>query len=137
MTVLTLAPDTMTGPLTAAGDCGQDQYPQEDRILDRSWTAGQLHALAARDRKVQQHVEHGCARMALAAHFHTVDTAALRTLVTSVMGSIAGTYWMVAALHLAQLALAHPHLLTSFQYELLLAPLEAAEAVPAEHAWAA
>jgi hypothetical protein len=130
MTVLTLAPDTLTGPMTPAG---------EDRILDRTWTAEQLHALAARDRRVQQHVEHGPARAALAAHAAGADTAALRAMVRQTMGTSAGTYWMVAALHLAQLALAHPHLLTPLQYELLLAPLEAAEAVPAapEHARAA
>jgi hypothetical protein len=128
MTVITLAPDTPTGPMTPAG---------EDRILGRAWTAEQLHALAARDRRVQQHVEHGPARTALAAHAAGVDTAGLRALVTAAMGCIAGTYWMVAALHLAQLALAHPHLLTPLQYELLLAPLEAAEAVAPEPARAA
>jgi hypothetical protein len=101
------------------------------RILGRRWTTDQLHALAASDRKAQQHVEHGAARSALAAYFPTVDTAVLRSLVTATMGTIAGTYWMVAALHLAQLALAHPELLTPTQYNLLLAPLEAAEAVPA------
>ena len=102
-----------------------------NRILGRRWTTDQLYALADRDRKVQRHVERGAARIALAAHFPTVDTAALRSLVTATMGTIAGTYWMVAALHLAQLALAHPELLTPTQYSLLLAPLEAAEAVPA------
>lgn len=101
------------------------------RILGRSWTTDQLYALADRDRKVQRHVEHGAARSALAAYFPTVDTGALRTMVTAVMGTIAGTYWMVAALHLAQLALLHPQLLTPVQYSLLVAPLEAAEAVPA------
>jgi hypothetical protein len=130
MPVITIAPDTMT----PAGE-----YRHEHRILGRAWTAEQLHALAARDRKVQQHVEHGPARAALAAHAASVDTAVLRSLVTAAMGCIGGTYWMVAALHLAQLALAHPHLLTPAQYDLLLAPLEAAEAVPAasEHARAA
>ena len=104
---------------------------QEHRILGRRWTAEQLHALAARDRKVQQHVEHGAARMALAAHFPTVDTTALRSMAAAAMGTTAGTYRMVAALHLAQLALDHPRLLTPVQYRLLLAPLEAAEAVAA------
>jgi hypothetical protein len=101
-----------------------------NRILGRRWTTDQLYALADRDRKVQRHVEHGAARIALAAYFPTVDTAALRSLVTATMGTIAGTYWMVAALHLAQLALVHPELLTPTQYSLLLAPLEAAEAMP-------
>jgi hypothetical protein len=121
MSVITIAPETMT----PAGE-----RPQEHRILGRAWTADQLHALAARDRRAQQHVEHAAARAALAAHFPTVDTAAIRSMVTTTVGTIAGTYWMVAALHLAQLALAHPHLLTPAQYNLLLAPLEAAEAVP-------
>jgi hypothetical protein len=107
--------------------------PREYRIRGRSWTPVQLHALAAKDRKVQQHVEHRTARTVLAAYFPSVDTAVLRSMVTKTMGTTAGTYWMVAALHLAELALAHPHLLTPFQYRLLLAPLEAAEAVPASH----
>jgi hypothetical protein len=110
------------------------ERPQAGRILSRPWTTDQLHALAARDRKAQQHVEHAAARCALATYFPTVDTAALRTMVTEVMGTIAGTYWMVAALHLAQLALAHPELLTPVQYHLLLAPLEAAEAIPSPEA---
>jgi hypothetical protein len=114
--------------LAPAGD-----LPREHRILGRSWTPVQLHALAAKDRKIQQHVEHRTARTALAVYFPSVDTAALRSLVTRTMGTTAGTYWMVAALHLAELALAYPQLLTPFQYRLLLAPLEAAEAVPATH----
>jgi hypothetical protein len=125
-TTVVVADVLAAGRTTAAGE-----PPYAGRILGRRWTTDQLYALADRDRKVQRHVEHGAARIALAAYFPTVDTAALRSLVTATMGTIAGTYWMVAALHLAQLALAHPQLLTPTQYNLLLAPLEAAEAVPA------
>ena len=120
-----------TDLITAARTAPAGEPPYAGRILGRRWTTDQLHALAARDRRVQHHVEHGAARTALAPYFPTVDTAILRAMVTATMGTIAGTYWMVAALHLAQLALAHPELLTPVQYSLLLAPLEAAEAVPA------
>jgi hypothetical protein len=122
---------TVTEVITADRMTAAGELPPAHRILGRRWTTDQLHALAARDRKVQHHVEHGAARIALAARFPTVDTAVLRAMVTATMGTIAGTYWMVAALHLAQLALAHPELLTPHQYNLLLAPLEAADAVPA------
>jgi hypothetical protein len=120
-----------TEVITAERMTTEGEPPQAHRILGRRWTTDQLYALAARDLKVQRHVEHGAARIALAAHFPAVDTAAIRSMVIATMGTIAGTYWMVAALHLAQLALAHPELLTPTQYGLLLAPLEAAEAVPA------
>lgn len=114
----------------AETSAGGEQTPAH-RILERRWTPDQLHALAARDLKVQRHVEHAAARLALARYFPTVDTTALRTMVTATIGTTAGTYWMVAALHLAQLALSHPQALTPIQYSLLLAPLEAAEATAA------
>lgn len=102
-----------------------------DRILGRPWTPEQLHALAEKDRQVQRHVEYARARMALAAHAPFIDAAGVRAMVTRTLRTTAGTYWIIAALHLAQLALACPHLLTPLQRDLLLAPLEAAEALAA------
>lgn len=98
-----------------------------NRISGRAWTPEQLHALAEADRKAQRHVEHMAARVALANHSHLVDVRKLGTLVADCLGTSAGTYWMAAALHLAQLAIAFPQLLTDVQRALLLAPLEAAE----------
>lgn len=97
------------------------------RIVGRAWTAEQLHALADADRKAQRHVEHMAARMALANHSHLVDFRKFGALVAESLGTAAGTYWITAALHLAQLAIVFPQLLTADQYALLLAPLEAAE----------
>jgi hypothetical protein len=102
-----------------------------DRIFGRRWTTEQLHALAVKDQEVQRHVEYGAARIALSGRAHAVNSARIRSLVIETMGGVCGTYWMFTALQMAQLALANPHLLNRAQYNLLIAPLEAAEAVAA------
>lgn len=100
-----------------------------DRIFGRRWTPEQLHALAAKDQEVQRHVEYGAARIALSGRAHAVNADRIRSMVVEAMGGVCGTYWMFTALQMAQSALANPHLLNRAQYDLLVAPLEAAEAV--------
>jgi hypothetical protein len=97
------------------------------RIFCRSWSAAQLRAAAEADRNAQRYGAHMSARIALAGSAHLVDPAPIRSMVAACMGGVAGTYYIVAALHLAQLAILLPHLLTDTQYRLLLSPLEAAE----------
>jgi hypothetical protein len=101
------------------------------RIVGRTWTPEQLYVLAATDREAQRHVEHMSARIALVDRAHLVDADRIRSIVVECMGGIAGTYYMVAALHLAELAITYPQLLTDTQYNVLLAPLEAAEQIAA------
>ncbi|RAX45288.1 hypothetical protein DQ354_11140 [Arthrobacter sp. AQ5-06] len=101
------------------------------RIVGRTWTPEQLHALAVTDREAQRQVEHRSARIALVDRAHLVDADRIRSIVVESMGGIAGTYYMVAALHLAELAITYPQLLTDTQYNVLLAPLEAAEQIAA------
>jgi hypothetical protein len=106
---------------------GQNNPPS--RIFGRNWTPEQLLALAVMDRKVQRHVQHMPARIALVARARLVDDGGLRSMVVNTMGGIDGTYYMVAALQLALLALTFPQLLTDAQYHLLVSPLEAAEQI--------
>jgi hypothetical protein len=98
-----------------------------DRILGRLWSPSQLLAVAAKDQEVQQNLTHMEARIALANYAGMISTNKIRHMVVEIMGGVAGTYYMVAALHLALLALAFPEMLTQAQHALLLAPLEAAE----------
>lgn len=108
-----------------------DSIPQPGRIIGRTWVPEQLQALALTDREAQRHVEHMSARLALVDRAHLVDANRIRAMVVESMGGIAGTYYMVAALLLAELAITYPQQLTDAQYNLLLSPLEAAEQVAA------
>lgn len=108
-----------------------DSIPQPGRIIGRTWVPEQLQALALTDREAQRHVEHMSARLALVDRAHLVDANCIRAMVVESMGGIAGTYYMVAALLLAELAITYPQQLTDAQYKLLLSPLEAAEQVAA------
>jgi hypothetical protein len=96
-------------------------------LLDRDWTRGQLQAAAEMDRRVQRHPQHMLARMALANHGNSSSLGPIRASVARSLGGDAGTHYIVAALHLAHLALTLPHALSAAQRALLLAPLEAAE----------
>ncbi len=111
-----------------------NSIPHSGRIIGRIWTPEQLHALASADRKAQRHVEYGSARRALVSCAHLVDTTHIRAKVVEGMGGIAGTYYVVAALVLAELAMTCPQQLTDTQYNLLLSPLDAAEQVIAADA---
>ncbi len=108
-----------------------NSIPHSGRIIGRTWTPEQLHALASTDRKAQHHVEHKSARRALVGCMHLVDANRIRAKVVEGMGGVAGTYYMVAALVLAELAMTCPQQLTDTQYNLLLSPLDAAEQVVA------
>jgi hypothetical protein len=98
-------------------------------FLDRHWTRGQLQAAAEMDRLVQRHPQHMLARMALANHGNSSSLERIRASVARSLGGNAGTHYIVAALHLAHLALLFPQTLSETQRSLLLAPLEAAEMV--------
>jgi hypothetical protein len=98
-----------------------------DRIFGHLWSPSQLLAVAAKDQEVQQNLAHMEARIAVANYAEMMSTNKIRHMVVETMGGVSGTYYMVAALHMAQLALAFPELLTQEQHALLLAPLEAAE----------
>lgn len=106
-----------------------DSVLQPSRIIGRTWVPKQLHALALMDKEVQRHVEHMSARLALVDLAHLVDSTRIRKMVVESLGGIAGTYYIVAALLLAELAITFPQQLTDTQYKLLLSPLEAAEQV--------
>ena len=97
------------------------------QLLERHWTKKQLQAAAEMDRCVQRHPQHMLARMALANQGDSLNLERIRASVVRSLGGRAGTYYIVAALHLAHLALAFPHALSATQRALLLAPLEAAE----------
>ena len=97
------------------------------RLLERQWTKNQLQAAAEMDRSVQRHPQHMLARMALANQGDSLILECIRASVVRSLGGCAGTHYMVAALHLAHLALTFPHALSATQRALLLAPLEAAE----------
>lgn len=107
------------------GHCVSDE--DSNQLLDRRWSRKQLQATAEMDRKVQMHPQHMLARMALANHANYSDLERIRTSVVRSLGGVAGTHYIVAALHLAHLALTFPHALSTTQCALLLAPLEAAE----------
>jgi hypothetical protein len=106
---------------------GNPYTSKSDRTFARKWSARQLLAVAEKDQEVQQHLAHMEARIALADYADMISTNKIRHMVVQTMGGLAGTYYIVAALHLALLALAFPELLTHTQHALLLAPLEAAE----------
>lgn len=95
--------------------------------VERAWTRQQLQAVAETDRRVQRHPQHMLARMALANHGRASDLEGVRAAVARAMGGHGDIHYIVAALHLAQLALAFPELLTATQRALLIAPLAAAE----------
>jgi hypothetical protein len=97
------------------------------QALDRFWTRPQLQAAAEMDKKVQRHPQHMLARVALANYGSSLDLERIRTSVAQTLGGTAGTYYIVAALHLAHLARTFPQTLSATQRALLLAPLEAAE----------
>lgn len=97
------------------------------KLLHRDWTKTQLQAVAEVDRRVQRHPQHMLARMALANHGNSSDVALIRASVARSLGGAAGTHYIVAALHLAHLALTFPYALSPSQRALLLAPLESAE----------
>lgn len=107
------------------GHCTGDE--DSSQLLDRRWTKKQLQATAEMDRNVQRHPQHMLARIALANHANYSDLERIRTSVVRSLGGVAGTHYIVAALHLAHLALTFPHTLSTTQRALLLAPLEAAE----------
>jgi hypothetical protein len=96
-------------------------------ILDRRWKRQELRAAAEMDRKVQRHPQHMLARLALANHGDMLSLERIRVSVARSLGGTAGTHYIVAALHLAHLALAFPQTLSATQQALLTAPLEAAE----------
>jgi hypothetical protein len=98
-----------------------------DRIFGRLWSPSQLLVVAAKDQEVQQNLAHMEARIAVTNYAGMISTNKIRHMVIETMGGVSGTYYVVAALHLALLALAFPELLTQEQHALLLAPLEAAE----------
>jgi hypothetical protein len=100
------------------GDPGQ--------FLDRHWTTRQLGAVVEMDRRVQRHPQHMLARVALANYGNSLGLDRIRASVARSLDGISGTHYVVAALHLAHLALLFPHALSSTQQALLLAPLEAA-----------
>ncbi|KRE46009.1 hypothetical protein ASG92_11260 [Arthrobacter sp. Soil736] len=106
-------------------DCSGADDPAH--LLDRRWTRRQLQAAAEMDRKVQRHPQHMIARMALANQGNALSLERIRASVARSLGGTAGTYYIVAALHLAHLALTFPETLSATQRALLTAPLEAAE----------
>ena len=97
------------------------------QLLDRRWTQTQLQAAAEMDRSVQRHPQHMLARIAMANHGNSLNIERIRASVARTMEGTGGTHYIVAALHLAYLALAFPQTLSATQRTLLLAPLEAAE----------
>ena len=97
------------------------------QLLERHWTKKQLQAAAEMDRIVQRHPQHMLARMALANQEDSLNLERIRASVVQSLGGRSGTHYIVAALHLAHLALTSPHALSATQRALLLAPLEAAE----------
>jgi hypothetical protein len=97
------------------------------RIVGHNWTREQLQVVAQVDRDVQRHPQHMLARLALVNDAHASDVQEIRSIVASAMDGITGTYYIVAALHLAQMAITLSHKLTATQFALLVAPLEAAE----------
>lgn len=96
-------------------------------LLDQQWTRPQLLAVAEADSNVQKHPQHMLARIAVANHGNSLHLERIRASVARTMGGTGGTHYIVAALHLAYLALAFPQTLSATQRSLLLAPLEAAE----------
>jgi hypothetical protein len=102
------------------------------RIFGHNWTREQLQAVEQIDREVQRHPQHVLARLALVNDACASDVQEIRSMVAGSMNGVAGTYYIVGALHLAQMAITFPHKLTATQFALLVAPLEAAELAGAE-----
>jgi hypothetical protein len=98
-----------------------------ERITGTPWTAAQLRAVAECYETIQSHTLYGGAAVRLASRARLIDRSALTSLVAGTMGGREGTYWMVAAMTTAQLALSFPELLTEAEVSLLLAPLAAGE----------
>ncbi|WP_159618729.1 hypothetical protein [Arthrobacter zhaoguopingii] len=97
------------------------------RIVHRGWTETQLRAAAERHALIQRHTSYAPAAAAVASHARHIDQRRIRKMVTAATGETQGTYWMVAALTMAHLALSFPQALTEDQRALLLEPLAAAE----------
>ncbi|MDF2050598.1 hypothetical protein [Arthrobacter sp. Cr_A7] len=112
---------------------GQGRNPHSSsRIFGHNWTSEQLQVVEQVDREVQRHPQHMLARLALVNHARASDVQGIRSMVAGSMNGIAGTYYIVVALHLAQMAITFPHKLTATQFALLVAPLEAAELAGAD-----
>ncbi|WP_159803633.1 hypothetical protein [Arthrobacter zhaoguopingii] len=103
------------------------------RIVHRQWTEVQLRAAAERHAIIQTHTSYASAAAAVASHARHIDLRRLREMVAGVTGGTQGTYWMVAALTMAHLALSFPQALTEDQSALLLEPLAAAEHMADPH----
>ncbi len=97
------------------------------RIVHRQWTGAQLRAAAERHAIIQGHTSYAPAAAAVASYARHIDLRRLREMVAAATGGTQGTYWMVAALTMAHLALSFPQALTETQRALLLEPLAAAE----------
>lgn len=134
--VIDLRPQERANGSTDFTDYGRAPHPivkqgknphTSSRIFGQNWTREQLHVVAQVDREVQRHPQHMLARLALVNDARAADVQEIRSKVAGPMNGIAGTYYIVAALHLAQMAITLPHKLTATQFALLVAPLEAAE----------
>lgn len=99
------------------------------RIFDRVWTQDQLRAVESENHYAAQDVQHFPARLALSGHGLSIDGRRIRALVEEVMGGREETYYIVAALCHAHLAISFPDRLTDHQRELLLSPVVASEMV--------
>lgn len=97
------------------------------RIFERQWTPEQLLRAAEAGRDAEEHSEYRSAARAMARRAQAIDLPRIRSLVSSVMGGTAGTYYICASLQGAHLAISFPDLFTGRQLELLLAPLAAVE----------
>ena len=100
-----------------------------DRIVGAAWSVEQLRAMAECYEVIQSHTLYSSTAVRLASRTGLIDRSSVSSMVTATMGGIGGTYWMVAALTTAQLALSFPHLLTEEQISLLLTPLTVAESL--------
>ena len=97
------------------------------RIFERPWTREQLLRAAEAGRDAEEHSEYRSAARAMARRAQAIDLPRIRSLVSTVMGGTAGTYYICASLQSAHLAISFPDLFTRRQLELLLAPLTAVE----------
>lgn len=100
-----------------------------DRIFGTDWTPAQLQAIAERYEFIQSHTLYSSTAVRVAPKTQVIDRAALRALVARTMGRVEGTYWMVAAMTMAHLAISFPQLLTEEQVCLLLDPIAAGESL--------
>lgn len=124
-----VTPSAPASPPEVDGSVFADIDRAAERILGRAWTKEQLLVVAETDREVQHYPDHMRARITLANKVRMVDARPIRSMIAETMGGVEGTYYMTAALQLAQLAILFRQNLTATQYALLIAPLEAAEQV--------